>query len=123
MRQIISLLLISATIGCVSQTRVTAPTETARERLDKSLAEMNRVDIERRKRFVADHPELSAERRNAILSGRYEIGMTPDEVRAAIGDPWHVNRSRTRWASHEQWIYYGTTYLYFTNGKLDAWQN
>ena len=52
---------------------------------------------------------------NRILNGEIWIGMTAQMCRDAIGNPYKVNRTRTAYNNHEQWIY-GSKYIYFDNG-------
>jgi len=53
------------------------------------------------------------------------VGMTADQVltQSSWGRPNSVNRTTTQYGTHEQWVYGGSNYLYFDNGKLTAIQN
>ncbi len=70
----------------------------------------NGHDDDRRRSWVEAHPELSGEVRDAILAGELvpEIGMTPDDVLASIGEPdarETVDPPRPLYPSFERWIY------------------
>jgi hypothetical protein len=54
-----------------------------------------------------------------------KLGMTTDQVlhETSWGEPITINRTVTAHGVHEQWVYGGTNYLYFTNGKLTSVQN
>jgi len=45
------------------------------------------VDQQRRVSYVRSHPELTAEQKDLILSGKLWVGMTFDEVKAVLGPP------------------------------------
>ena len=86
----------------------------------------------RREKFIASHTaSLNADTIRAIRNGDVILGMTPDEVVASIGKPYHINRTTGSWGINEQWVMcapnsfrdrrYG--YVYFENGKVTSWQN
>lgn len=52
------------------------------------------------------------------------LGMTREQVlnKTNWGAPKDSNRAITRYGTHEQWIYGGHSYLYFTNGRLTTIQ-
>jgi hypothetical protein len=51
------------------------------------------------------------------------LGMTHEEVTASSwGKPKRVNTSIYSFGTHEQWVYEGSNYLYFRNGKLHSIQ-
>lgn len=54
-----------------------------------------------------------------------KIGMSAKEVRTKTfwADPDHINRTTTRNAIDEQWVYRSHGYLYFRNGKVIAIQD
>ena len=54
--------------------------------------------------------------KQAILENRIELGMTREQVTAALGEPRNVDVTPT--TRQEQWTYSGPTYLYFTDGAL-----
>jgi hypothetical protein len=60
--------------------------------------------------------------KNAISKNKIAIGMTKEMVIDSWGDPENINRDVGSWGIHEQWIY-NSTYLYFENGKLTAFQD
>ena len=57
-----------------------------------------------------------------ILEGKVRIGMTKAMAIDAWGKPNDINKTITRYAVSEQWVYDGG-YLYFENGKLTTIQN
>lgn len=78
------------------------------------------------RRIHAKHPEWDAIDCNAIAKGHIGIGMTKEQVAAAWGRPYKVNKSQ--YASggiHEQWVIneMGSTYVYFEDGICTAIQN
>ena len=52
----------------------------------------------------------------AVLENRVELGMTREQVTAALGEPRNVDVTPT--TRQEQWTYSGPTYLLFTDGAL-----
>jgi len=54
-----------------------------------------------------------------------QLGMSRDQVlhETSWGEPITVNRTVTSGGTHEQWVYSGHNYLYFTNGKVSGVQN
>jgi len=72
------------------------------------LGERRRQDISRKS--WPEHIKL------AVLENRVELGMTREQVKAAVGEPRNVDVTPT--TRQEQWTYSGPTYLYFTDGAL-----
>lgn len=68
-------------------------------------------NVDRRLAYANQHTELTPEKREAIAEGRVEPGMTMEEVRAMVGEPTHMTRSRregrTGTIDVEVWIYPG----------------
>jgi hypothetical protein len=56
--------------------------------------------------------------KHAVLAECVEIGMTTEQVVASWGRPQQINETITATTRQEQWVYPGSTYLYFTNGTL-----
>jgi hypothetical protein len=54
--------------------------------------------------------------KQAVLENRVELGMTREQVKAALGEPRNVDTTAS--TRQEQWTYSGPTYLYFTDGAL-----
>ena len=62
-------------------------------------------------------------------TSKLQIGMTHDQVIAAIGQPTTINHSTDANGTQEQWIYQPvqsefsgkTVYVYFENGKVTSW--
>lgn len=91
--------------------------ETARREV---LAEKEKVEREFQRRLVALKAEAAANKRK----GGVRIGMTSKQVlNSSWGRPSDINRTTTAHGVSEQWVYNGSSYLYFTNGKLTAIQN
>lgn len=58
-----------------------------------------------------------------IIDGEIWIGMTDDMAKASIGYPDDINRTVTRYGTHEQWVYNKKDMnLYFDDGVLTSWQ-
>jgi hypothetical protein len=58
-----------------------------------------------------------------ILDHKIWIGMTAQMARDSWGNPGDVNRTVTARGTHEQWVYGGGVYLYFTDGVLTSYQD
>jgi|GEM_PF-5228235 hypothetical protein len=94
-------------------------------------------DDARRKWYINKNPDISNELREIILNSKshYDhkiiLGMTKNQVIAAIGFPNDINTSKGSWGTDEQWVYGGmigdryfpAVYFYFSDGKLTAIQN
>lgn len=67
--------------------------------------------LDDRQAYLAAHPALAPDRAEAIAAGRVEVGMTMEQVRAAVGPPLHVRRSMRAGPggalATEIWIYPG----------------
>ena len=59
---------------------------------------------------------------SSVLSGNIYVGMTPEMVREAWGDPKTINQTTTANAHSEQWVYGSRSYVYLRNGKVYAIQ-
>lgn len=53
-----------------------------------------------------------------IAHNKVQVGMTKTMCKAAWGEPYEIHTSTSSKKVIEQWIYGGSTYLYFENGKL-----
>lgn len=82
---------------------------------------------DRRREYIAAHPELTEQERQLIEAGRLALGIRAEVAAASWGTPDDINRSVGSWGVHEQWVYevgkYSHKYLYIENGKLSSWQN
>jgi len=58
-----------------------------------------------------------------ILRGEDWLGMSKEMALEALGKPSGINRTLSATGTHEQWVYPGSTYLYFTNSKLAVVQD
>jgi hypothetical protein len=79
-------------------------------------------DVQRREKYIAEHPNLAPEIAQGIASGRLVRGMNAEEVRLIWGRPESVNRSAGAWGEREQWVFAGRRYAYLLNGRLESWQ-
>ena len=77
------------------------------------------------KRVHARHPEWDADDCNTIAKRQIHIGMTSEQVRAAWGRPYHINRTSNTYGESEQWVMHemGSSYVYFENGICTTIQN
>ena len=89
-------------------------------------------DDARRQWYIKNNPDISNEIRECILNSKnkyhhkLKLGMTEDQVIAAIGSPDDINRTTGSWGVREQWVYGGmiggryfpSIYFYFSDGKL-----
>jgi hypothetical protein len=116
MKILLSVAMLFA-LGCVTTDQ---QTRAPRQNLYDYVAS---VEQSRRVKYLAAHPDTSEQARKAIESGSVCLGMTPDEAKAAIGEPLRVNRTVTATGTREQWVYGERFLVYFTDGKLDAWQD
>ena len=82
------------------------------ERFDPLRQELIR---ERRRQEIGRKP-WPEHVKHAILENRVELGMTREQVTAALGEPRNVDVTPS--TRQEQWTYSGPTYLYFTDGAL-----
>lgn len=57
-----------------------------------------------------------------MRSGYLYIGWSKEKCKMAWGEPEKINKTITRSHVDEQWVY-GSSYLYFTDGKLTTIQN
>lgn len=116
---VIIAVLVFATAACTLVEPAKTPT-------DNTLTTCDTVcqDEKRRRAYLTQHPNLSVELKNAILEGRVLIGMTKDQVVAALGRPDQRQDSST-WAAREQWIYNAGTdqarFFTFQFGKINRW--
>jgi hypothetical protein len=84
-----------------------------------------------RKQFFAEHADVTPAVRQAIMNAEVRVGMTEQEVVAAIGYPLDINRSTGSWGTTAQFCYESMsryiqrpkyTYVYFENGRVTSWQ-
>jgi len=59
----------------------------------------------------------------AIKEGKVFLGMTKAQAKESWGEPKEVNITVDSWGVKEQWVYGSKSYLYFTNDKLDSFQD
>lgn len=105
------------------------PTRTKEERIEAIRA--RRVgDCTPPLKWVRNRLEKNPEWSDDIIAtttcNRIQIGMTQQQAVAGWGRPNDINRTTTRYGTHEQWVYgeYGERgYLYFEDGILTSFQN
>lgn len=74
--------------------------------------------VRRREKYVAEHPELSPDYLEAILSGSLINGMNEAEITASIGHPRKIQILTVEPAKSEVWIYRNGMYAYIHMGIL-----
>jgi hypothetical protein len=82
------------------------------ERFDPMRQEL----IRERRRQEISRKSWPEHIKHAVIENRVELGMTREQVTAALGEPRNVDVTPT--TRQEQWTYSGPTYLYFTDGAL-----
>jgi hypothetical protein len=77
------------------------------------------------KRVQLKHPEWDDEICNSVGDREIYVGMTKEQVRAAWGRPYNVNKTTTAYGTTEQWVMHesGRTYVYFSGDTCTAFQN
>jgi hypothetical protein len=77
------------------------------------------------KRVHAKHPDWSSDDCNTIAKGQINIGMNQEQVAAAWGRPYRINKTHGSYGTHEQWVMHemGSSYVYFENGVCTTIQN
>ncbi len=81
---------------------------------------------ERRHTYVLTHPKLQAKHIKAILAGQVALGMSKDDVIAALGHPKATVDTNAFWAAREQWVYElpdKAEFYYFKFGRLHSWNS
>lgn len=73
-------------------------------------------------RFLEKRPEWDDETIAAVSCRRIHMGMDAVQVRAAWGNPEHINRTVVGNTTNEQWVY-GSTYVYLDNDAVSSWQD
>ena len=62
----------------------------------------------------------------AIVNKQVMLGMTAAQVRESWGEPDDINRTMTRWGTHEQWVYgpgLTATYVCLDDGIVTSLQD
>jgi hypothetical protein len=116
-----------------------AAAEERHRKAEAAAAERQRKEAERQRKAEAEEAErqrkAEEQRRReiaakswpdqikkAVVERKIRIGMTNEQVTAAWGRPEKVNETIRATGRDEQWIYSGSTYLYFSNGTLTTIQ-
>lgn len=89
-----------------------------REEIDAARRRQEIIAATERRRQEINAKQWPETIKQAVLAQRVQIGMTTEQVTASWGRPQQVNETITSTTRHEQWVYPGWTYLYFTNGTL-----
>ncbi len=79
---------------------------------------------DRRHTYILANTELQAKHKKAILLGRVSLGMSKENVIAALGYPKKRVDTNAFWLEREQWIYEfpkKTEFYYFKFGLLNRW--
>jgi hypothetical protein len=95
----------------------TAAAEEHRRKLDEQRRRETAAMEEQRRRVIAAKPWPDDIKR-AVTDRKVQIGMTSEQVLLAWGRPEKINETIRASSREEQWIYAGSSYLYFTNGTL-----
>lgn len=92
-----------------------------KQRLNIRLYGLNAIG----KRLAIKHPDWSSDDCDTISKGKISLGMTTDQVQAAWGRPYRINRTHGSYGTHEQWVMHelGNTYVYFENDICTTIQN
>jgi hypothetical protein len=87
--------------------------------LDKCQADQRRLA------YVEANSNLDLRLKKAILSGKVIIGMSKEDVIAAIGEPDNSVDNNASWVGREQWVYTEDAshrgYYFFKYGRLNSW--
>jgi len=78
------------------------------------------------KKVHTQHPEWNYLACNLIGKKQIAVGMNSEQVRAAWGRPYRINKTMTDDGVTEQWVMRGslpTAYVYFEDGTCTAIQN
>lgn len=79
---------------------------------------------DRRHTYILANSELQTKHKKAILLGRASLGMSKEDVIAALGHPKERVDTNAFWIEREQWVYElprKTEFYYFKFGKLHSW--
>ncbi|VAW83482.1 hypothetical protein MNBD_GAMMA16-314 [hydrothermal vent metagenome] len=79
---------------------------------------------DRRHTYILANPELHAKYKKSILLGRVSLGMSKEDVIAALGHPKTRVDTNAFWVEREQWVYelpHTTDFYYFKFGQLNRW--
>lgn len=88
----------------------------------------------RRTSYAREHPELSSAQKDLLLKGRLWSGMSPEEVRASLGNPRSVSKDilgkaevwtyiyRDQYTPHRKYLFERALRLEFREGRLANWR-
>lgn len=83
-------------------------------------SERDQTEKERKARFYAEHPELTASEREAIAKRWFTNGMRREVVAFSMGSPNDKTMSGGLGGSSEVWRY-STVTLFFLDGRVARW--
>lgn len=77
------------------------------------------------RRLLERHADWDQSVIATVACRKIRLGFTRDQVIAAWGRPYDVNRTTYSFGVHEQWVYgeYGGSYVYFEDGVVRTIQN
>ena len=83
------------------------------------------LQAQRRAEYIMIHPELDDRIAASIADGRVLLGMTPEQVIAAIGLPDEKITVAATVTDREQWVYHKpdapVQLFFFKFGRLNGW--
>lgn len=90
-----------------------------KEREEQSKKEQSEALAQRRANLEKKYKKSDVD---LMLKHKFLIGWTKQMCIEALGKPDKINKTSSIYGNSEQWVY-GSTYLYFDNGKLTTAQN
>jgi hypothetical protein len=88
----------------------------------------------RRQKYIDTHPSMTIEQKNLMLKGRLWVGMSMEEVRASLGDPYlkqeEILKEKEVWSymrqgvltTHRNYKFDRVLRLEFVEGRLAHWR-
>lgn len=100
-------------------------------KLGLSSLDVNFISERRRNWYVNNNPDLTPEMKQIIISGKWQIGMTKEDLYASLGLPDRNNRNVFQDNVREQLVYEydirvprtADLYFYLEDGILTSWQD
>lgn len=77
------------------------------------------ASVERATRLVRAHEDWSNQDLIMVVCKAIWVGMSADQLRAALGNPQGINQSST---GFQQWVYGAGTYVYLQGSLVTSWQ-
>lgn len=110
------------TVAVVERAAAEKQDRIAREQARAASIQRSRAASEERIAREARLRKFPPSARPLIRAGQIRVGMTPEMVTEAWGEPVAVNRTVTQYGVSEQWVYGLGAYVYFDNGRVRAIQ-